>query len=392
MYSGQFVNWNLGISLWGSTIDVILLFLLILFPKKSLKKECSGKSNVFLWIFLLLFCVFAYWSGDYYSYHDYVENANLIDYRYLTGMESMELPYWYIASYVGYSYYLWRTVVWGGALILIYVLQRLCNEYNIDERNFIFFFTVCSLVLFSYPRVALSMALGFCGFVLLQKQSSSLIKHTIFIIGGVILIIASLFFHKSAPFLIIVFLLSYFNLSKEKICLVFLFIPVIVFLMNTEIFSYMLGLNSEEDSGMLNVSKVQRYLTKDAKAHSIGNILRSVLQYIYFYSYYLFICYITFSRKKGSYQKLPRTIKTLVNSSFWIITIATCFGLANGANTVVFFYRFLAFAIIPMPIILSYYWRRSKSWLIKFTIVLALLYDIYTIFVYSFIGTIVFFT
>ena len=103
MYSSSFVNWELGYSLWGSAIDVILLLALLLISQKGLSKKRRNKNPIILWILLLLFCVFAYWSGDFYHYYHYFDTFRF-DFRYLTGIEAVELPYWYIADFVNYSY------------------------------------------------------------------------------------------------------------------------------------------------------------------------------------------------------------------------------------------------------------------------------------------------
>lgn len=174
----------------------IILFLLMLTPFflsislyrnttlfRPLKHYC-----LYFIICILIYCLFDKASGDYYHYEEIIKEMS----SQRTIVTHLEYIYVLIARFVHFDYFLFRLIIWGGALLLLAVCIRLNNV----RKDLVYaLFILCSLQIFSYARVSLGICLYLLGYLLVTQKTLHKIN-IVHIIVGVLLIFASAFFTK----------------------------------------------------------------------------------------------------------------------------------------------------------------------------------------------------
>ena len=329
-----------------------------------------------------VFCVFAIWAGDFYHYHDILERMQDIDLRFLTGHEALERPYFYLASIVGYDYFLWRAGVWGLALIAIKILSdRLVSDS--DRSRFFFFFIIYSIILFSYARVSLAFSLAFLGFSFIVKTPKEGKRKFLSIVIGILIVAASMTLHRSAKFLLIIFPVSLISLTKRNLRWIILILPL-MFLAVDSVIQSVQGLLFAEGQ-TYDILKATRYLNGDRTVMTFGRRVQIALTYVFCYTYYAWLISQIFSPR---FSHVPYYIRCFANASFWILTVAALIGLASHANTFVISYRFMYFSIVPAPIVLSYFYDYGR--LYKLVLITCLVNAAYLLVAYKLIGTILY--
>lgn len=211
-----------------------VLFLLMLLPFLGAVKWGKGgkcihfvfsKSWVnLLWIGCLLFCLYNKTEGDYFHYQEYLKEINSSRIK----EPVFEAPYMFLASIVGDNYFLFRLLIWGGALL---VFRRILKIVGLENSMTVSIFILFTLIAFAYGRVAFALSVFYLGFVCyyLGMQYCNSLK----LFAGILLIAISFFFHKSAFFLIVLYLsLLLFRLSKLRMILLVLAIPIGVYAVN----------------------------------------------------------------------------------------------------------------------------------------------------------------
>lgn len=284
----------------------------------------------------------------------------------------IEWPYYYIGSFVNYNYILFRLVVWGGAMALYgFTMKRL----GINSSVFILYFTIISLLLISYGRVTLAWAIAFCGYSFIVKPLEIRGKLLSYFVG-VVLIISSVIFHKTAILLPIAFLFSSIKLNRTLIIILLLAFPVLVKLADSQFLLELLSM-SQDDSGILNVNTAQYYMaTESGKGIGIAALIQELLRISVFYGFVLLCIHRIFN--KNNTQNDPNLIKAYMDVALWIIYISSIFAFTTSANTNLVYYRFLNFAVFPMTLCLSHITvsdQQRKQ--VKILSLCAVLYTIY---------------
>jgi len=166
----------------------------------------------------VLFLVFASYDGDWYHYLDIV-NQIYTNPTSFTHLESFQI--WTILNVSFGNYYLWRLLIWGGAVFFLYkALDRLKTNNLVTWSVFI----AMSLIQISTGRVYLGLSMLFYGYSLIITAKS----HIRFILFGILLIISSLFIHKSMFIYICGALISLIKFQKWMIILVLCCLPIFI--------------------------------------------------------------------------------------------------------------------------------------------------------------------
>ena len=183
---------------WFNFLIMNIIFLLV----SRYKFHSQEKKG--LWFALLLFCLYAFWDTDYFSF------ARV----FYEGLEDFRDPiYQYIAKISFGSYIVFRFWIWGGAILLV---RDTAKRFKLNENNFCFVFTVFFLLTFSYARVSLGMALYFWGLSFL------LIKDRAFFYRFLKVVVSFIFaywVHRSMLVIILLTPLAFIKLTKKKIVL-----------------------------------------------------------------------------------------------------------------------------------------------------------------------------
>ena len=344
---------------------IATLLFLPAFKKPNIKRPFS----VFGFLFILFFCLFAIYDGDYFSYKD-------IYGWLLTGhSKHMEDVYAEIAQ-ISPTYTIFRIYIWGTALLVFYLFTK-----RLKLNSNLCFFFLCSmfLPLFAYGRVSFGFAVAFLGISFLIKPMRN--RFVSYIIG-LALLFGSMFLHKSMP-LIIPALLAVFLLRilpKYTIIIVCVCIPVLSLFFQTYIIPYMFSFVGS-DSTELAVNTMNQYMSQDETVFSLGYTLKKMLEYFtYYFSAFLAVLFLIKNRNN---KTVPQEIISIAFLIFSITILAILFLLNKNGNTYVFFYRQLNFMMIPICAFLSYcYMIKWKPKLIKFNLCLGIMSAMYWL-VYS---------
>ena len=334
--SATFLEIVFDLLVWGS------VFLCL---KPVLKRpNYVGFRKVNLACFLMiLFCLFSFFGGDYFHY---MQGYDLIKVGKRTNIE--EVYVWFIQNYCP-SYIFFRFVVWGLALLLtIKTYKRLEVNFQLS----LFFFGTIYLIWFSYARASLAMAFIFCGLSLIAKPIEKL--NSLSIICGLLMMVASTLFHRSAIIGIVCAIgsLLFKNPSKNKNMIILLCIlyPVILSFVAYIVSQFV---NIDFTDGYVSNDHIDTYLSGDAKdglSMGIGSYIMSFFARVPLFVVFVTYIYCVF---KGYFKDFPVSVKIISSYAFVLILLAITFCFDLGYNTYVLYYRTLVFAHIPSAVFLA---------------------------------------
>lgn len=321
-------------------INIVLFFIAVLFLFQSYRRPgiCGAGFVIVASISILLFCVFAFWSGDFYSL------GELIPYVREGYDVHIERAYKYIINNVTSDYIQFRFIVWGlGLLCFIISAKRLKLHLDIT----LFTLTCFYLPMFSYARVSCAMSIILLATTFLTQPLKR--KQLSFLIFFVLLFI-SYFFHKSAFFGVFAVLLTLF-LKNDKKQIVILLVLFPLFVIITQ---YILGdfMQIESEGELFDTNTAQQYLSRDSKYRGPGELVE---RFLYMTPFYL-ISYIYYkSIERGFFNKQSNIdISFYARMGFVIVLISSIFSFNLNAYTSFLHYRFLNFAMLPYAIFMSY--------------------------------------
>lgn len=328
------------------SLDLIMILYVLKVRKKPHKLASrSIKFTLFLCLLHYLFCMF---EGDYFSYKDIVEDSGFTSLvLYDARTFHVELPYVAIINFVHNDYFLFRVIVWGGSMLLLCLTAK---NLQLDKSTFVFYLAIYLAPFTSTSRVALALAVGFMGFSLIVKPFK--IKYLSYVIGG-LLCISSIWLHRSAPFLLLIYPLSLIKFDKKKIILLAILVPVSVLVISTGLVDYIFSLDTSAEDSVIDAQVAQEYLESDVtfSSRGPGELIRLFLSYL---SYLLVLVVMIRLIWKGEYNSIPGHIQKYCNATLLIIIAAFVFLLMPGANTYKTFERLIGFAIVPAAFCLSY--------------------------------------
>ena len=319
-------------------------------PSLINSKYISERRLLFTKVLMLLFCLFSFWGTDWYGYLSYFDSVKS-GWGDHVQMETIYIRLMEILP----SYILFRLVVWGSSLLLLF---KTVSNFGINNRLFFFFFCSISLRWFAYARASLAMSLLFCGVSDILKGRQYSARRTLSITIGIALILCSFYFHKSAVIgiaaIALAVVLSKIGTRKGIRLLLFSF-PFIVLSVKS-VFSDILYNITIDDTNLLNEYAVagSSHLDSTKSAQGIGIMIEHFLEW--FPSYLLvYICYRVLSKK----QNIPENISLLMYSLCSIVFVSSIFAFDLGANTQTLYVRMMRYAQIPLCICLSYLYENN---------------------------------
>ncbi len=305
-------------------------------------------------------------QGDFFHLQEAVS-------QYKYGAVYQEEIYGWIGKIVGYNYFLFRVIVWGGAFTLFCWTSK---RFNTPVYQTAIFLVATQAIIFGYARVTLAMAVYFLGLSFICNPSG---KFKLFErIFGIALICCSPFFHSSAYLMVAATLMIFVPLRKWIIILVLLCVPVLIKVLE-DLFYVVLFAGGDEYL----TAKMENYTNRDMGQRSIASRIIAFFQYS---SYYIPLIIATISIfGKQRFKLISTSTLRLYKVTFGIILAASSFYLL-GDMFYTFFYRVLYMSMIPLSIIMvKLYQDRmlSKKWfkislIFGFTsCLLRYMYDVY---------------
>lgn len=332
--------------------DLLLLFRIYLLLHNVMKGEDVSKRKMVEAVLLfLIFSVCPFWGTDWFHYKELIEGLSVTS---DSSKSHLEIVYLDLLPIIDYNYWVFRLLIWGGALVLfVDTVKRLSVRTDL-----VYYIFGCGfLCWFSYARVSLSMALAFYGASLLFRPYESIGRLSYIL--GFASILVSFYFHKSASFVIVVVLGAYLMmfLNRGYIKILLLMLPLFVFLTNIfvgDLFSNMY--DSEDDSINQIVQSSQNYMGNKASVSGIGAALLSIFERTPYYVS-AFVCYQIHNSKV--YFEMPKEVRYYAKVLFLIVYLSSLFLFDYEVNTSSMYGRFLRFAFIPTSIVLAYFYENG---------------------------------
>lgn len=330
-------------------IDLAIIFIIyvILRPVFVFNEDVTKKRLYAGIFFILLFCVFAFWSWDYFSYGKLftkVRNSG-------KSVQDIEPVYNFLMIYICPSYEIFRLIVWGVALTLY---AATIKRLNINECNAWFILGIGFLPWFSYARVSIVPAIIIYGMSLFSAPFEK--NKMLSMVLGFIIILSSVFFHKSAFFGTAIALICLVVPSSTKnswfyVILGLIIAPFILRFLFQEFITIDFG--KDADISRFTTAAQSTANTSFYANSSIGPLLKDLLEHLP----YFLTCILAY-RIQTNYE-VPRGISTILKFNFYMVLFSTLFLFDLGADTSELYERYLRFSILPGAITLTYAYEKN---------------------------------
>lgn len=345
--------------------NLFIWLLLILKYGKSIRRPEEKINLGFFSLLIIVFCVFAFSEQDTYSYHSLYDQM-LATHRRI----HVEGFYYWLATFLPNSYYLWRLVIWGGAFLL---LMHCFKRYDIDEHVFCFVFPLLLLPYFATTRSSLGIALFLLSISYFQKPNFNRLGSLVFGLAGCT---AALFLHKSLPLFIAIYFISLFiPLNKYSFWALAVAFPILRMLILPFAFDV---LESTSIFAAETIRSSSSYLETAKLETNFNGKIRNYIDYIpRFLLFYILIKSYIFQNR----TTVPKPILGLFKYSFFLFYIALLFW---GQDTsVIITFRVIHVMVFPLTIVLSYFLstKQNES---RITIAMLLLFLISDLFKYTY--------
>lgn len=299
----------------------------------SLKKEIS--TLFFIGLFTITHC----YKGDFFHLMHHVYDYSDIPGAYNFGEEI----YHKIGFFVEKNYFLFRTVVWGGAFCLFCLTAKRMNVSVYYSAVLLF---ATHPIIFSYARVTAAMAIYFFG---LSFFCSPLRNKWISYAVGALIIWFSLKFHSSTIVMLIMATMIIVPVRKWSIILV-----IIAFFLLSNIFKELLmDIALSENTDTVLANKIDSYSHRVIK-HGPSGIINTTLEYASFYIPFIIATINIFGN--DNIESLPVDIFRMYKvASGFVLTSLLFYFL--GPSYVTFVYRVLFMSMIPLTIVIVYLYQ-----------------------------------
>ena len=326
---------------------VILYIMLIIINKNSAlysayEIQMSNKNKKIYRVmlaFMILMLITHFYETDYFSYMEIVKNYNFFNISENHG----EPIYAYIIYALHKNYLLFRLVVWGGAL---YITTKIFKLYSIN----VYFGTYVLLSMYMsihfISRASLAFAIYFFGISLVFYGLDKNIRRLIIL--GVLILISSYFFHRSAVLLIIITPIFLVPMDRNKLFGLLFITPIIIYAIRFSFMQILIQQSIHNDEIM---HKMSAFATTTGNKANFMGIVRYFFEWGILYFPFAVIA-IAFYKNMSYIKKHRKMYLNLFKIMLMIIIIATTFGLMKF-DSIWLFKRTLFMATIPMVILLS---------------------------------------
>lgn len=310
----------------------------------------------FTWFLILLFCLYAFWDTDYFSFR----------YMFYSSLEDFRDPLYYYLSKISFgSYTIFRFLIWGAGLLLVI---KTVKRFGISPNIAAYVFTIFFMLTFSYARVSLGMAMFFYGlsYIIIPNKCFRVRGY----IWGLIFIGCSFFGHRSLAALIALTPLAFIKLEKKIFILLTIGGIMASSLVAALLSSLMSGTISLGDSLGAVGEAAEQYAAKDTiMEYNWKFTLMRNLRNISIILAYAYIVWKVLYSKQSSVVSCP--IKKLTTLCYGILIFSVSFLIIPGMGADIIGYRYLYMLGIPLCIIISYF--ATKGFCKPRTIILLLL-------------------
>lgn len=315
-------------------IPFIFLWGKALYKKKKYPKAIS---TYFFISFFALFAVFYCINSDYFAYRDWLSGRDFT----FWAKEQIYVLIILLCKLLptSYPYELFRLIVWGGAVILVYFSACKYKE-KLNSRAVVFFLFVLFCSTFCYARASLAMSVFFAGLSLFFYAQGRLQK-----ILSMSLAVSSFFFHYEmiVGIGLLPCMFIPFEKRKSRIFVLVVFViglAVILYLLSNPQFVDILFGNDDMSD------KIEDFNDKEGGSFRVST-------FVNYFKYYLLLFLFSVYLKKNN--EIEKFILGLYRITCGIIMVATIFAIVAGVRST-YTYRILYISMIPLSIMLSYFY------------------------------------
>lgn len=324
----------------ATQIQYIFCFVLInfLFLITAINKS-NNKRPVFIWISIILYCLFAFWDTDYFTFRN----------SFYTSLEDFRDPLYYYISFVSFnSYTFFRLIIWGTALLLFY---KAFKQFKVHTNTILFIFVVSYLLLFSQVRASLGLSMYFYGLTLILNNKK---KNTLKYFYGIMLICCSYLGHRSMILPIVLTPFIFIKYNRKRVLIIVLagfaagnFVSALLASVASG------GIDAYVMSGLSGASDaLETYASMEAIVTYNWKFLltRFLRKHIFttLFAYCAWMCF--FSRWRF---KITDEVKRMMFMSSTLFSVAMCFSLVDGLGASILGNRFMFMLGIPLCITLT---------------------------------------
>lgn len=320
----------------------ITFYLLILFGNwksaitRPFSKNVRNQYKKFV-IFSVGFAIVTFCTlGDFYHMMMHLHSKGFTEDSTNFGVEYV---YGVIGALVGKNYFLFRLIIFGGAYA---VYCKTAKRFSIDPYYAAIYIYIAHVILFSYARATLAMALYYWGLSFICEPSKKM--KWLGYVFGLILIVFCRVFHTSSIVMIVSTLAILIPLRKWSIIILLVSIPSVAIIFKDYFESFV-------ESGVADdylANKFDRYVDRESSV-GIARIIIDTFSYASFYIPLFFSTTAIFFKNK--YSKIPNSILRLYKVTFMLMFVSATF-LFFGETFYTFYYRVLYMSMIPLTILI----------------------------------------
>lgn len=334
---------ELSIPLWikalfGGFYLVIFVYAVWKTLLKAPKDKRQVKvSTLFILLYFTAYAMFFCINSDYFSYRDWMD----LDYEAFAYWDNEQF-YAFLIIFCrmlnfSYPFELFRLIVWGGALLLVFLTAKLYRDLLAPSLAILFLFVLYSGT-FCYARASLGMATYFLGIGIIMRGKNFWVK-----LLGIGLAICSYFFHHEMIIGIGVLPSLLIPFEKKNTLLFSLILLILMMGAITYINSNLAIVESIFGNDELS-SKIEHF---NEKEQGIFRISTSINYLNFFYPFFLITTF--FYRHKH----MPKTIAGMYRITIILLLATIAFFVVVGSRSV-YTYRVLYITIIPMAFLIAY--------------------------------------
>lgn len=318
---------------WGLYMVVFVyavwkIFLAV--PKAKRNVEIGKWIVLYFAAYAVFYCV----NPDYFRYRDWMDIPSAVYWH-------KEEIYFYLSLFcrllpIDYPFELFRLLVWGGALLLVYRTAKMYRAQLSPGLAVLLLFVFFSGT-FCYARASLAMGVFSLGVAILMHANGSLER-----MFGIGLAVCSYFFHHEMMVGVAVLpsiLLPFERKSNTFIMSLWVMVTAVLFLIytNPELLSTILG---DDDLA----EKMETYSNQELGAIRLSTLVKYIN---------IFYPFLLVARKFRKREGLPKAIVGIYRVTFMLLLVTVAFMAVSGTRST-FTYRVMYITIIPMSILIAY--------------------------------------
>lgn len=331
-------------SIWDYIFDCIIINILFYTAFSQLYK--SKTNSKFIWFWCFIFCLFAFWDSDYYSFRYWFYHWNSKD-----SFRDVLYPILHPFAYGNYTLY--RLYIWGTGIICVgKTIMRFKLNINIGAAVFALFF----LMTYSYARASLGMSFFFLGLSYILVKDGSIKKR---ILWSVLFLILAFCAHRSMGVLIILIPFILLPLNRNILIILILLVPVVSSYVNA-ILEYIGDLQTENStlqsaaSSALGYGGLKHDISLNWKFLAI-TWLRNLSLYLAIIFTYWKLCIVPKIYKNVAIDRLASYCLGLL----WFASVLFFSGKDDNWGDFIMGYRFLYATGVGGTILLAYAYQNQ---------------------------------